>query len=134
MNSRTFTAAFLTLLTCTSGNNYPEVISFKGAGYEVRIYSKDGDLNVGLNDIRVEVKPPAKIEELYLYMPEMENMPEMKDYAQLKEEKKGVYSGSISISMEGPWELRIKVNGKDIRKEITIPVKGGASENEKHSH
>ncbi len=132
MNSRTFTTAVLTLFACTSGSKYSEVISFKGDGHEITIYSKNGELNVGINEIRVEIKPPAKLEEFYLYMPPMPGMPEMRAFAELKEKGKGIYEGKISISMEGSWQIRAKVDGKVLKKDINIPLRGETHKSHMH--
>ena len=69
----------LLLLSC-SGKGYVEVLKFSGEGYEIRVLSSDGEIKVGINEIRVEVNPPAKVEEFYLYMPAMSGMPEMREY------------------------------------------------------
>jgi hypothetical protein len=69
----------LLLLSC-SGKGYVEVLKFSGEGYEVRVLSSDGEIKLGINEIRVEVNPPAKIEEFYLYMPAVPGMPEMREY------------------------------------------------------
>jgi hypothetical protein len=79
---------FLLLLSC-SGKGYVEVLKFSGEGYEIRVLSSDGEIKVGINEIRVEVNPPTKVEEFYLYMPAMPGMPEMREYADLKERGKG---------------------------------------------
>ncbi|MEO0138521.1 MAG: efflux RND transporter periplasmic adaptor subunit [candidate division WOR-3 bacterium] len=120
--------ALILLFSC-KGGKFPEVISFGGEGYTIKVYSKSGELKVGLNDIMVEVQPPAKIEEFYLYMPPMPGMPEMRAFANIKEKGKGIYEGKISISMEGSWQIRAKVDGKVLKRDINIPLRG-----EKHMH
>lgn len=114
--------ALILLFSC-KGGKFPEVMSFGGEGYTIKVYSKSGELKVGLNDIMVEVQPPAKIEEFYLYMPPMPGMPEMRAFANIKEKGKGIYEGKISISMEGSWQIRVKVDGKTIRTDINIPLR-----------
>ncbi len=106
-------------------DNYKEVISIKGEKHTVKIMSKSAELNVGINDIKVVVDPPSKLLEFYLYMPPMPGMPEMRAVADIKEKGKGVYVGKVSISMEGSWEIRAKVSGEMIRKEVNIPLRAG---------
>ncbi len=84
-----------------------EVLKFSGEGYEIK---------VGINEIRVEVNPPAKIDEFYLYMPAMPGMPEMREY----------------VSMEGSWQVRVKIGGRMIYKDINVPIKGGDSKGHEH--
>ncbi len=129
MNSR-FLPLALFILSC-SGKSYVEVLTFSGDGYNIRVLSSDGQIRVGINEIRVEVEPPAKIEEFYLYMPAMPGMPEMREYADLREKGKGKYEGKLSVSMEGSWQIRVKIDKKMIYKDINVPLKGGGS---KHEH
>ena len=110
------------LLSC-SGKGYVEVLRFAGEGYEIRVLSSDGEIKVGINEIRVEVNPPAKIDEFYLYMPAMPGMPEMREYADLKDRGKGKYEGKLKVSMEGSWQV----------KDINVPIKGGSSKGHEHS-
>ncbi len=91
-----------------------EVLKFSGEVYEIRVLSSDGEIKVGINEIRVEVNPPAKVEEFYLYMP---GMPEMREY----------------VSMEGSWQVRVKIGGRMIYKDINVPIKGGSSKEHEHS-
>jgi hypothetical protein len=121
----------LLLLSC-SGKGYVEVLKFSGEGYEIRVLSSDGEIKVGINEIRVEVNPPAKVEEFYLYMPAMPGMPEMREYADLKERGKGKYEGKLKVSMEGSWQVRVKVGGRMIYKDINVPVKGGGFKGHEH--
>jgi len=118
----------LLLLSC-SKKGYVEVLKFSGEGYEIRVLSSDGEIKVGINEIRVEVNPPAKVEEFYLYMPAM---PEMREYADLKEMGKGKYEGKLKVSMEGSWQVRVKVGGRMIYKDINVPIKGGGSKGHEH--
>ncbi len=129
MNSRFLPLALL-ILSC-SGKGYVEVLKFSGEGYNIKVLSSDGQIRVGINEIRVEVEPPAKIEEFYLYMPAMPGMPEMREYADLREKGKGKYEGKVSVSMEGSWQIRVKIDKKMIYKDINVPLKGGSS---KHEH
>jgi hypothetical protein len=109
-----------------------EVLKFSGEGYEVRVLSSDGEIKVGINEIRVEVNPPTKIDEFYLYMPAMPGMPEMREYADLKERGKGKYEGKLKVSMEGSWQVRLKIGGRMIYKDINVPIKGGSSKGHEH--
>lgn len=113
-------------------DDYKEVISVKGERHTVKIMSKNAELNVGLNDIKIVVDPPSKLLEFYLYMPPMPGMPEMRAVADIKEKGKGVYVGKISISMEGTWEIRAKVSDEMIRKEVNIPLRGGQEHSDMH--
>jgi hypothetical protein len=122
----------LLLLSC-SGKGYVEVLKLSGEGYEIRVLSSDGEIKVGINEIRVEVNPPAKIDEFYLYMPAMTGMPEMREYADLKERGKGKYEGKLKVSMEGSWQVRVKIGGRMIYKDINVPIKGGGSKGHEHS-
>jgi Cu(I)/Ag(I) efflux system membrane fusion protein len=57
------------------------------------------------------------VEEFYLYMPAIPGMPEMREY----------------VSMEGSWQVRVKIGGRMIYKDINVPIKGGSSKEHEHS-
>ena len=113
------------LLVACGGGDYTELLTLKGEGYTVKLYSSNGEINVGINRIRVEVDPPDDLEEFYLYMPPMPGMPEMRAIADLKKKGKGRYEGKVSVSMEGSWQVIAKVGGKTLKTEINVPFKAG---------
>ena len=91
----------------------------------MKLYSSNGEINVGINRIKVEVDPPDELQEFYLYMPPMPGMPEMRAIADLKRKGKGRYEGKVSVSMEGSWQVIAKVGGKTLKTEINVPFKAG---------
>ena len=108
---------------------YVEVISFKKNNVQVKIYSKDGKIETGLNHIKVEINPPKEISQLYFYMPPMPGMNEMRDVAKLKKVSEGVYVGELSISMDGPWQIRVVLaDGSMITQDVFVPIVKGKME------
>ncbi|AAC07176.1 CzcB/NccB family metal efflux transporter periplasmic adaptor subunit [Aquifex aeolicus] len=114
---------FINVVFAFLGGDYKEVIRLKQKEVEVVIYSKDGKIKSGGNEIRVEVKPPKEIKEFYFYMPPMPGMNEMRDVAKLEKKGEGVYEGFVNISMDGPWEIRIMfADGTKITRNVFIPL------------
>jgi len=46
----------------------------------------------------------------------MPSMPEMREY----------------VSMEGSWQVRVKIGGRMIYKDINVPIEGGSSKGHEH--
>ena len=113
--------AFMSILR-VGGASYQEVTTLKREGIEVTILSRDGRIKSGGNSIKVVVKPPKKLKELYFYMPPMPGMDEMRDVAKLKEVEPGVYEGTINISMDGPWQIRAVFEDVTITKNVFVPL------------
>ncbi len=104
------------------GESYKEVITFSKEGIKISIYSTDGRIKTGGNKIKVVVDPPANIEEFYFYMPPMPGMDEMRDVAKLEKVEEGVYKGTLNVSMDGPWQIRIVVDGKMLTHDVFVPL------------
>jgi Cu(I)/Ag(I) efflux system membrane fusion protein len=115
------------LLMTACGGSYKEVISIEEKGVKVTILSSDGKIKSGNNKIEVRVDPPKPIKELYFYMPPMPGMDEMRDAAALEEVEPGVYRGSLKISMEGPWQIRVVFQDTMITKDVFVPLSKSAS-------
>jgi len=114
---------FLNFVFGFFGGGYKEVIRLKQDGVEVILYSKDGKIKSGGNEIKVEVKPPREIKEFFFYMPPMPGMNEMRDVAKLEKKEEGVYEGFVNISMDGPWEIRVIFSdGTKITRNVFIPL------------
>jgi len=107
------------------------LLSFESEGIRLTLYSKDGTLRVDKNHLTLEVSPAGKLQSLYFYMPPMPGMGEMREDAILKEVGKGRYEGTVNISMAGSWQIVAQVEGKLLKKEVSIPIyvgeRGGTS-------
>jgi Cu(I)/Ag(I) efflux system membrane fusion protein len=110
------------------GSPYEEVITIKHKGVEITLLSKDGRIKSGGNSIRVVLKPPKTLKELYFYMPPMPGMDEMRDVADLKEVEPGVYEGTLNISMDGPWQIRVVLEDTTVTHNVFVPLEGGRAE------
>ncbi|MFN3813589.1 MAG: efflux RND transporter periplasmic adaptor subunit, partial [Aquificaceae bacterium] len=102
-------------------SDYKGILSLSEEGTEIALYSKDGKLDVGKNSIYVFAKPAKKLKELYFYMPPMPGMGEMREDASIKEVFPGVYLVSVNISMAGSWQIVLGLDGKVIKKDISVP-------------
>ena len=105
-------------------DSYSEVISFRGGGVKITLYSKDGRIKSGGNRIKVVLDPPRSLKEFYLYMPPMPGMDEMRSVASLREKERGVYTGSLNVSMDGPWQIRAVFEGGMAVRDVFIPLTG----------
>ena len=110
------------LLQACGGGDYKEVVSIEQKGVKVTILSSDGKIKTGNNKIEVRVEPPKVIKELYFYMPPMPGMDEMRDAASLEEVEPGVYRGSLKISMDGPWQIRVLLEDTMLTKDVFVPL------------
>ena len=109
------------------GKSYEEVVTLSKGEVKVIISSSDGKIKTGLNKIRVEVSPPKEIRELYFYMPPMPGMDEMRDAANLKKLKEGLYEGTLKVSMDGPWQIRVVLEDTMVTKDVFVPLMKGAT-------
>lgn len=100
---------------------YQLTLSLEEEGIKLNLYTKDGSLKVGKNHVFVEIKPEKNLESLYFYMPPMPGMGEMREDALLKELRKGRYEGTVNISMAGSWQVIAQINGKLLKRDISIP-------------
>ncbi len=116
------------------GPTYQEVLTLKHKNVEVTILSKDGKIKSGGNSIRVVIRPPKKLKEFYLYMPPMPGMDEMRAVARLEEREPGVYEGTINVSMDGPWQIRVVLDGMRITKDVFIPLSRTRTDETVHDH
>ncbi len=110
------------LLQACGGGGYKEVVTIEQKGIKVTILSSDGKIKTGSNKIEVRVEPPKALKELYFYMPPMPGMDEMRDAASLKEVEPGVYRGSLKISMDGPWQIRVVFEDTMLTKDVFVPL------------
>lgn len=115
-------AVFGLLLSACGGGSYKEVVTIEQKGIKVTILSSDGKIKTGNNKIEVRVEPPKPLKELYFYMPPMPGMDEMRDAASLQEVEAGVYRGSLKISMDGPWQIRIVFEDTMLTKDVFVPL------------
>ncbi len=106
----------------TKHENHKALLTLQGEGIRLNLYSEDGSLKVGKNRIFLELSPEGRLEGLYFYMPPMPGMGEMREDALLEEKGKGRYEGTVSISMAGSWQLIAKVDGKVLKRDLSIPL------------
>ena len=109
-------------LQSCGGGSYKEVVTIEQKGVKVTILSSDGKIKTGNNKIEVRVEPPKNINELYFYMPPMPGMDEMRDAASLEEVEPGVYRGSLKVSMDGPWQIRVVLEDTMLTKDVFVPL------------
>ncbi|RME08205.1 MAG: efflux RND transporter periplasmic adaptor subunit, partial [Aquificota bacterium] len=107
---------------------YLLTLSLEGEGVVLKLYTRDGSLRVGKNTVFVEIKPEKRLQSLYFYMPPMPGMGEMREDAGLKELKSGRYEGTVDISMAGSWQVIAQVEGKILKRDISIPFTPGQGE------
>ncbi len=100
---------------------YLLTLSLEGEGIRLELYTRDGSLRVGKNHILVKLETKARLESLYFYMPPMPGMGEMREDALLREKGRGAYEGSVNISMAGSWQVMAQVDGKLLRRDISVP-------------
>ena len=110
------------LLQACGGGDYKEVVTIEQKGIKVTILSSDGKIKTGNNKIEVRIEPPKSLKELYFYMPPMPGMDEMRDAASLKEIEPGIYRGSLKISMDGPWQIRVVFEDTMLTKDVFVPL------------
>ena len=109
-------------LQSCGGGSYKEVVTIEQKGVKVTILSSDGKIKTGNNKIEVRVEPPKRVKELYFYMPPMPGMDEMRDAASLEEVEPGVYRGSLKVSMDGPWQIRVVLEDTMLTKDVFVPL------------
>jgi len=112
------TIIFLTfILSCS--NNYKSVLEIESEGYKIKLLTSDGMLKEMENKVKFVIEPKPKQFKAYLYMPEMPGMPAM---TQLFELNKNL-EGKVFIPMSGEWQFIIEIDNKQIKENITIPLK-----------
>ncbi len=109
-------------LQSCGGGSYKEVVTIEQKGVKVTILSSDGKIKTGNNKIEVRIEPPKRVKELYFYMPPMPGMDEMRDAASLEEVEPGVYRGSLKVSMDGPWQIRVVLEDIMLTKDVFVPL------------
>jgi Cu(I)/Ag(I) efflux system membrane fusion protein len=112
-------------------SGYVHILSLSEDGRKVEIYTPNGKLVVGKNELLVVVKPPGNVESFYFYMPPMPGMGEMREDATLQKVKEGIYRGWVNISMAGQWQLMVQTEGKIMKKNLSIPLKAESFEESK---
>jgi len=122
------------LLYSCGGSGYREVVTLQQEGTKVTILSSTGVIRTGDNRIEVRVEPPKRVKELYFYMPPMPGMSEMRDVASIEEIKKGVYRGSLKVSMDGPWQIRVVLEEATLTKDVFVPLTKASSEEASQAH
>lgn len=105
--------------------DYKLTLTVEDENTRIRLYTREGIIDVGKNRILVETEPKRKVESLYFYMPPMPGMGEMREDAILKEVRDGVYEGFLNLSMAGSWQLILQLEGKTIKRDLSIPFGGG---------
>ncbi len=110
----------LMLVGCTP--TYKEFKTLQKENIKITILSKTKNLKLGENEIKVIVEPKQDvIKELFLYMPPLDNKPEKRIIASLKNEKEGVYKGFVRVDEKGIWDLVIILSdGSAISERIPI--------------
>jgi len=103
--------------------NYSYLFSIGDKDARIDIYSLSGELGVGENKLYIVLKEGNKLTSLYFYMPPMPGMGEMREYVLLTEKSKGIYEGSVDISMAGEWQVIAEVDNTTIKTVISIPFR-----------
>ncbi len=98
------------------------VLLFSVNGLEV--YSKDGRLRVGDNDVLIKVKE-GNLEGAYFYMPPMPGMGEMRSDVKLIRKGENIYGGRVNLSMAGYWQFIAVLDGKNLKFDLNIPYSSG---------
>ncbi len=90
----------------------------------VEVYSEDGRLKVGDNNLLIRVKE-GSVQSAYFYMPPMPGMGEMRSDVSLKQKGKNLYTGRVNLSMAGYWQFIAVLNGKSVKFDLNIPYGAG---------
>ncbi len=124
INSR-YSLVLVALVVSCRHTNYVETLKISGKGLNLSLQTKGGKITTGVNEIRIIINPPLKLQKMYFYMPPMPGMPEMRAVVEVKEKGKGIYDGKVSIPMEGSWQIVAEVSGKVVKREIVVPFTAG---------
>jgi hypothetical protein len=109
---------FLTfILSCSK--EYKPVLEIEKEGYKIKLLTIDGTLKEMENKVKFIVEPKPTQFKAYLYMPEMPGMPDMTQLFELNNN----LEGKVFIPMSGEWQLIIEIDNKQIKENITIPLK-----------
>ncbi len=116
---------FLTfILSCSKA--YKPALEIEKEGYKIKLLTEDGTLKERENKVKFIVNPKPNQFKAYLYMPEMPGMPAMTELFELNKN----LEGKVFIPMSGEWQIIIEIDNKQIKENITIPLK----EMKKHEH
>ncbi|SHK27624.1 efflux RND transporter periplasmic adaptor subunit [Thermocrinis minervae] len=99
------------------------LFTLEDQGVKVEVFSKKGSIDVGKQDLTIRVSG-GDLKSLYLYMPPMPGMGEMREDATIQKVSDGVYNATLNVSMAGSWQLFVQVDGKVLKKDISVPFAG----------
>jgi hypothetical protein len=109
---------FLTfILSCSK--EYKPVFEIKKEGYKIKLLTSDGTLKEMENKVKFIIEPKPRQFKAYLHMPEMPGMPAMTQLFELNNN----LEGKVFIPMSGEWQFIIEIDNKQIKENITIPIK-----------
>ncbi len=109
---------FLTfILSCSK--NYKVAFEIESEGYKIKLLTTDGTLKEMENKVKFIVEPKPNQFKAYLHMPEMPSMPAMTQIFELNKN----LEGKVFIPMSGEWQFIIEIDNKQIKENITIPLK-----------
>ncbi|MCX8163763.1 MAG: efflux RND transporter periplasmic adaptor subunit [Aquificaceae bacterium] len=111
---------------------YIELLFMEGDGTKLKLYTRDGSLKVGKNQLFVELESGRRLERLYFYMPPMPGMGEMREDVLLKDLGGKRYEGIANLSMVGYWQLIVQVDGKTLKRDLSVPFHGEGGEEKKN--
>lgn len=80
---------------------------------------ENGTLKEMENKVKFIIEPKPRQFKVYLHMPEMPGMPAMTQLFELNNN----LEGKVFIPMSGEWQFIIEIDNKQIKENITIPMK-----------
>lgn len=105
------------------------LVTISDKNIKTYIFSQNKKLDVGENEIIIKVEG-GSLESLYMYMPPMPGMGEMREDATINEISNSTYKAKINISMAGSWQIIAQVNGNILKTDVSIPFEV----NKKHTY
>ncbi|MEO0197251.1 MAG: hypothetical protein ABIL78_05005 [candidate division WOR-3 bacterium] len=112
---------FLILLVACAPK-YKEFKTLQKEDVKITILTQSGNLKLGMNEIQILINPKENLlKEIFLYMPPVNDKPERRILADIKNVKNGIYEGKIEVNERGIWDLVIILNDNSVISE-RIPI------------
>lgn len=97
------------------------LITISNKNIKIYIFSPTKKLDIGENEMIIKVEG-GSLESLYMYMPPMPGMGEMREDSNINKISNNTYKAKINISMAGSWQIVAQVNGNILKTDVSIPL------------
>ncbi len=101
--------------------NDKPLVTISDKSIKIYIFSPAKKLDVGENEMIINVEG-GDLKSLYMYMPPMPGMGEMREDATLQKISNNTYKAKINISMAGSWQIIAQVNENTLKTDVSIPL------------